>query len=141
MIRTGMANPKHVVKFYEELIQIYKHPKIFKFLHLPVQSGNNEILSAMKREHSAEDYKKVIVRFREEIPELNLSTDIICGFPGETDSQFKDTLDLVSETQPDSCNISRFAPRYGTPATGNPAQLVPKRNSVIQSTPGVNTSV
>ncbi len=117
MIRVGMANPKHVVKFYKDLIQIYKHPKIFKFLHLPVQSGNNEILSAMKREHSAEDYKKVIERFREEIPELNLSTDVICGFPGETKLQFEDTLNLVSETQPDSCNISRFASRYGTPAS------------------------
>lgn len=116
MVRVGMANPKHVVKFYEDLIQIYKHPKIFKFLHLPVQSGNNKILEVMKREHSAEDYKKVINRFREEIPELNLSTDIICGFPGETEEEFKDTLNLVSETQPDSCNISRFASRYGTPA-------------------------
>lgn len=115
-IRVGMANPKHVVKFYEDLIQIYKHPKIFKFLHLPVQSGNNEILNVMKREHTSEDYKKVIQRFREEIPEINISTDIICGFPGETEEQFQDTLKLIQETKLDSCNISRFAPRYGTPA-------------------------
>lgn len=116
-VRVGMANPKHVVKFYKELIEIYRHPKILKFLHIPVQNGSNEILSLMKREHTVEDYKSIVQRFREEIPEITISTDIICGFPGETKELFEDTLRLLKETKPDVCNISRFSPRYGTPAS------------------------
>lgn len=122
-IRNGMSNPKHVVKFYEELIKAYKHPKIFKFLHLPVQSGSNKILGLMRRQHSVKDFLKTIKRFREEIPELTLATDIIVGFPGETEQDFEQTLQVIEQARPDVINISRFAARPGTPAAKMPEQV------------------
>lgn len=115
-VRVGMMNPNHVKEFLLALIKTLKHEKMFKFLHIPVQSGNNEVLKAMNRYYTAEDYKKIISEVRKEIPKASFSTDIITGFPGETDEQFSDTLKLMEETRPDSINISRFGPRPGTPA-------------------------
>jgi MiaB/RimO family radical SAM methylthiotransferase len=114
--RVGMMNPDHVVKMLGQLISVYRHEKIFKFLHLPVQSGDNEVLKNMNRRYTVEDFKRIVESFRKEIPEVTLSTDIICGFPGETQEAFQNTLRLVEETQPDIVNISKFYPRPNTPA-------------------------
>lgn len=115
-IRIGMLNPNHVLEFLDELIQIYKSDKLFKFLHIPVQSGNNEILKAMKRKYTVEQFKEIINKFRQAIPAITISTDMICGFPGETEQQFQDSLDLIKEIKPDILNISRFWPRPKTEA-------------------------
>lgn len=115
-IRVGMANPHHIFKFLDDLIEIYKNKKLFKFLHVPVQSGNNEILKLMKRKYNVEKYKEIINKFKKEIPDLTISTDIICGFPTETEEQFQDSISLVKETKPDIINISRFWLRPGTAA-------------------------
>ena len=115
-IRLGMINPNHLIKFLDELIEIYKSEKIFKFLHVPVQSGNNEILKAMKRKYTVEEFKEIIDRFKQAIPEITIATDIICGFPGETEKQFYDSLDLIKEIKPSVLNRSRFWPRPGTEA-------------------------
>ncbi len=113
-VRLGMTNPNFVYEYLTDLIEIYKNEKIFKFLHVPVQSGSNEILKKMKRNYLVEDFRAIVQTFREEIPELTLATDIIVGFPGETDEQFKESLVLVQDVQPDVLNISRFFPRPGT---------------------------
>jgi MiaB-like tRNA modifying enzyme len=115
-IRLGMLNPNHVISFLDELIEIYKSDKIFKFLHIPVQSGNNEILKAMKRKYTAEQFKEIIDKFKKEIPEITIATDIICGFPGETEEQFYDSLELIKQIKPAVLNISRFWPRPKTKA-------------------------
>ncbi|MBR9691567.1 tRNA (N(6)-L-threonylcarbamoyladenosine(37)-C(2))-methylthiotransferase [Candidatus Woesearchaeota archaeon] len=115
-IRLGMLNPNHILEFLDKLIEIYKSEKIFKFLHIPVQSGNNEILKAMKRKYTAEQFKEIIKRFKSAIPNTTIATDIICGFPGETEEQFQDSLNLIKEITPDVLNISRFWPRPKTPA-------------------------
>lgn len=115
-IRFGMINPKHALLFSDELINIYKNDKMFKFLHIPVQSGNNEILKLMNRQYKIEDFKEVIKKFRLNIPDLTISTDIICGFPTETKEQFQDSVNLIKETKPDVLNISRFIPRPKTKA-------------------------
>jgi len=115
-IRIGMMNPNHVLNFLDELIQIYQNEKIFKFLHLPVQSGSNEILKVMNRKYTVEDFKKIVAAFKSQIPEITLATDLICGFPGETEKQFDDSLDLIKETTPAAINISRFWPRPKTKA-------------------------
>ena len=115
-IRLGMLNPNHLIEFLDELIEIYKSDKIFKFLHIPVQSGNNEILKAMKRKYTVEQFKEIIEKFRKAIPEITIATDIICGFPGETEQQFYDSLDLIKQIKPDVLNISRFWPRPKTKA-------------------------
>ncbi|MFT4297940.1 MAG: tRNA (N(6)-L-threonylcarbamoyladenosine(37)-C(2))-methylthiotransferase [Candidatus Woesearchaeota archaeon] len=116
MIRVGMMNPNHVLKNLNKLIAAFKHPKVYKFLHIPVQSGNNYVLEDMKRCYLAEDYEHVVNSFKKEIPEITISTDIIVGYPTEKDAYFKDTLSLVQRTKPDVINISRFWPRSHTPA-------------------------
>jgi threonylcarbamoyladenosine tRNA methylthiotransferase CDKAL1 len=115
-IRLGMANPNHVKEFLDELIQVYQSDKIFKFIHIPVQSGSDKILEAMKRKYTAQDFRGIISRFRQAIPEITIATDIICGLPGETDEDFQKSLDLTREIKPDVLNISRFWPRPKTEA-------------------------
>jgi MiaB-like tRNA modifying enzyme len=115
-VRVGMTNPKHTTPILEELIDIYQNPKIYKFLHIPVQSGSNEILKAMNRGYTKEQFLETVKAFKTKISDLTLSTDIIVGFPGETDENFQETVKLIQEIKPDIVNISRFAPRPGTQA-------------------------
>lgn len=116
MIRVGMANPNHVLKHLDKLIEAFKHPRIYKFLHIPVQSGNNYVLEHMKRDYMIEDFYLIVNKFRKEIPDITISTDIIVGYPTETDAFFKDTITLIKEAKPDILNISKFWPRAHTPA-------------------------
>jgi len=116
LIRVGMMNPYHLLDILPQTIEVFKSNKIFKFLHVPVQSGNNEILKLMKRNYTIDDFKEIINKFRKDIPNLTVSTDIIVGFPTETEQQFNDSLNLVKEISPDVLNISRFQSRPGTEA-------------------------
>jgi MiaB-like tRNA modifying enzyme len=117
-IRIGMMNPLHFKKVeIEKLIEIYKHPKIFKFLHLCVQSGSNKVLKIMRRGYTVEDFVYYVERFREEIPEITLSTDIIVGHPGESGEDFEKTVKLLKEIKPDIVNLSKFGARPGTLAS------------------------
>jgi len=122
-IRLGMANPNHVLKYLDELIDVFKNPKMFKFLHVPVQSGCNRILNLMNRKYTVEDFKKIIFAFRKEIPSITIATDIICGFPSETEEEFNQTIELIKEIKPDVLNISRFWPRPETEAAEMPNQI------------------
>jgi threonylcarbamoyladenosine tRNA methylthiotransferase CDKAL1 len=115
-VRVGMANPKHIKEYTQELIEVYKNPKIFKFIHIPVQAGNDEVLKRMARRYTVAEYKEIVKEFKNAFPEITISTDIIVGFAGETNEQFMDTIKLVKETEPDVINISRFASRPGTVA-------------------------
>jgi len=115
-IRVGMMNPNHALTYLDELIEVYKNEKVFKFLHLPVQSGNNDILKLMKRKYTVEEFKQIIKKVREQIPDITIATDIICGFPTETEEQFKDSIRLIEEINPNVINISRFWPRPFTEA-------------------------
>jgi MiaB/RimO family radical SAM methylthiotransferase len=116
-VRVGMMTPNQASEVLKELLEAYRSEKIFKFLHLPVQSGNDEILNNMQRRYTVQDFQKIVLRFRELIPDLSLSTDIICGFPGETEEQFRDSLRLINIIKPDVLNISRFWPRPCTKAS------------------------
>ncbi|MBI4452248.1 tRNA (N(6)-L-threonylcarbamoyladenosine(37)-C(2))-methylthiotransferase [Candidatus Woesearchaeota archaeon] len=113
-VRIGMMNPGNTMTMLDELIKIYKHPKMFKFLHIPVQAGSNEVLKAMNRKYSVEDFIKVVEAFRQEIPGITISTDIIVGFPTETGEQFEDSMELLRKIKPDVLNLSRYAAREGT---------------------------
>jgi len=115
-IRLGMINPNFALKYLDRLIKVYKNEKMFKFLHVPVQSGNNRILKLMRRKYTVEDYKKIVSRFKKEIPDITVSTDIICGFPSETEEEFLDSFNLIKETKPDILNINMFWPRPKTEA-------------------------
>jgi len=115
-VRIGMGNPKYMLPYLDELIEIMKHPKIFKFIHIPLQAGNDKVLEDMKRGYTVEEYKFIVNKLKQNIPEITIATDIICGFPTEDEEAFKDTLKVVEEIKPDVINLSRFWPRPGTPA-------------------------
>jgi MiaB-like tRNA modifying enzyme len=123
LVRLGMANPNHIKKLKDRLIEVFKHKHMFKFLHIPVQSGSDRILTRMNRRYTREEFKSIIDGFRKSLPRLTISTDMICGFPGETQDQFKESLDLISEIKPDVLNISRFSRKEGTPAADFEDQL------------------
>ncbi len=116
MIRLGMGNPKHFITIADELIEILKNRKMFKFMHIPLQSGNDDILKTMNRGYTVKEFINLIDKFRSAIPNITISTDIICGFPGETDEQFRDSLNTIDKIKPDALNRSRFQPRPGTAA-------------------------
>ena len=98
----------------ESVIRSFKNEKVYNFLHLPLQSGSDRILSDMKRGHTVEEYKTIVNQFQAEIPELSLATDIIVGYPTEEEDDFKATLDVISEIRPDFLHISKYHHRPGT---------------------------
>ena len=116
MIRVGMMNPMYMPKIKMDLVKSFESNKVFKFLHIPVQSGSNQILHEMKRGHTAETFRDVVKKFRDRFEKFTISTDIIVGFPGETQEDFEHTIQLVKETRPDVVNLSRYSQRPGTPA-------------------------
>ena len=115
-VRVGMMTPNHALEMLDSLIDAYKDKRVFKFLHLPVQSGDDGVLERMNRFYSTEDFKKIVRCFRRELPRITIATDVICGFPGESEDAFEHTVELVKEVRPDVVNVSRFFPRPGTPA-------------------------
>ncbi len=123
-IRVGMADPLTVLPIVEDLAAAYRSDKIFKFLHLPVQSGDDDILTAMRREYTVAEFESIVEVFRRAFPALTLSTDVIVGFPGETEDQFEATMDLVRRVRPDIVNVTRFSARPGTPAAAMAGQVV-----------------
>jgi len=115
-IRVGMMNPEHALKILPALIEAYKSEKVYKFLHLPVQSGSDIILKKMNRHYNAEDFLLIVSEFRKAFPSIQVWTDIIVGFPGESERDFKETVELMKNVKPGFVNVSQFGPRPGTPA-------------------------
>ncbi len=115
-MRLGMGNPRHMMLYKEALMECFQDDRVYKFIHLPVQSGSERILQAMNRKHSAKDFLDLAAEFNKRFPLFTLSTDLIVGFPGETDQDFADTLQVLRESRPTVCNITRFVPRPGTVA-------------------------
>ena len=115
-IRLGMGNPRHVLRYQEPLLDCFTDERIYKFIHIPVQSGSEHVLKTMNRRHTAHDYAILAHAFTERFSKFTLSTDLIVGYPGETTSDFNETLELLKETRPTVCNITRFVARPGTVA-------------------------
>ena len=115
-VRVGMMTPNQALEILDDLIEAYKDKRIFKFLHLPVQSGGDEVLRLMNRFYTVDDFKRIIYAFRKEIPRITVATDVICGFPGESREAFGQTTRLIKKIQPDVVNISKFFPRPHTRA-------------------------
>ncbi len=116
-VRVGMMNPTYVKPILNELIEVYKNPKIYKFIHIPVQSGSNKILESMNRGYGVKEFESIVERFRKSFPYITLSTDLIVGFPGETEVEFQRSVALIKRIKPDIVNLSKFSPRPGTRAS------------------------
>jgi MiaB-like tRNA modifying enzyme len=124
-VRVGMMTPNMIMDILDDLIQAFKNEKIFKFIHLPVQSGDDQILKRMRRFYSVEDFKRIVNAFRTSFPDITLATDVICGFPGENEEAFEKTLQLIKEVKPDIVNISKFFARPRTTAAEMQESFVP----------------
>jgi MiaB/RimO family radical SAM methylthiotransferase len=115
-VRVGMMTPNMVTDILDDLIDAFKNEKVFKFMHLPVQSGDDLVLRMMRRFYTVSEFKEVVGAFRRVFPEVTLATDVICGFPGESHEAFANTLGLIGEVKPDVVNVSKFFARPRTAA-------------------------
>ncbi|XP_070603480.1 threonylcarbamoyladenosine tRNA methylthiotransferase isoform X1 [Erythrolamprus reginae] len=134
MLRLGMTNPPYILEHLEEMAKILNHPRVYAFLHVPVQSASDSVLMDMKREYCVADFKHVVDFLKTRVPGITIATDIICGFPGETDEDFQETMKLVEEYKFPSLFINQFYPRPGTPAAKMPqvpAQIKKQRTKEL----------
>ena len=126
-VRFITSHPRH---FGQDLIDVLaNHPNVFRYLHLPVQSGSNEVLARMHRKYTREEYLDLVDRIRSAAPEINLSTDIIVGFPGETEEDFEDTMALLEKVRFGQVFAFGFSPRPKTPA----ARYEPQISDAVKS--------
>ena len=127
----------HPLEFSDSLIDAHANiPKLAKYLHLPVQSGSDRILSAMKRNHTALEYKSRIRKLKAAVPDILISSDFIVGFPGETEKDFEQTMQLVADVDFDFSYSFIYSPRPGTPAAelkdDTPAEVIKHRLGLLQ---------
>jgi MiaB-like tRNA modifying enzyme len=133
-LRVGMMTSNNVLGILENLVRAFRSDRVFKFVHLPVQSGDDQILKRMRRFYSVDDFRRIVTAFRASFPELTLATDVICGFPGEDEEAFRRTLRLVEEIRPDIVNVSKFFARPRTPAAAMQKESVPLSEIKCRST-------
>ncbi len=115
-VRVGMMNPRTALPILDELVSAFDNEHMFKFLHLPVQSGSDRILKEMGRGYTVEDFETIVGEFKDNFHGITLSTDLIVGYPGETEEDHLRNMELVEQVIPDTVNITRFSPRPGTRA-------------------------
>jgi len=136
-VRLGMMNPNWVGEILEEILDLYGNPKIYKFAHLPVQSGSDAVLEAMLRPYGVRDFVEIVEVLKENVPQITIATDMIVGFPTERNEDFALSLELVKRTRPDIVNISKYAPRAGTMASRMkelPISVVSERSKLLSKT-------
>ncbi|MHC1626723.1 MAG: tRNA (N(6)-L-threonylcarbamoyladenosine(37)-C(2))-methylthiotransferase [Methanoculleaceae archaeon] len=114
-VRAGMMNPATLIPLVDEVVELWDDP-LFRFVHIPVQSGSDSVLEAMKRGYTRDEFVYIIETFRERFPDIRISTDILVGFPGETEEDFRETVEILRRIRPTKVNITRFSPRPGTKA-------------------------
>lgn len=133
-VRVGMMTPNLVPDIEERLLCAFESEHIFKFLHLPIQSGDDTVLKSMRRFYTVNQFKAIAQDFRDTFPDLTLATDIIVGFPGETEQAFENTLKILMEIEPDITNVSKFFARPKTAAWDMRSSLVEKEEIKRRST-------
>ncbi len=116
-IRVGMLNPEHLHRYFDDLVEAMKSEKVYKFVHLPIQSGSDSVLKQMKRNYTVAQFNSYVKEFRSKIPGISIATDIIVGFPNESDADFTDTLNFLKEMRPEIVNVSKFGARPHAPAS------------------------
>ena len=115
-IRIGMMNPESLERILDNLMEVMKDDRVYKFIHVPVQSGSDDVLKRMGRRYTASRFIEMIERIRMFRKEMTISTDLISGFPGEGEEDHKESLDLIRTVSPDIVNVTRFSARPGTEA-------------------------
>jgi threonylcarbamoyladenosine tRNA methylthiotransferase CDKAL1 len=116
MLRVGMTNPPFILEHLDAIATALNHPLVFSYLHVPVQSGSDDVLKGMNREYTRAEFERVCDVLLEKVEGMELATDIISGFPGETDADHEETMALLRKYRFPHCHLSSFYPRPGTPA-------------------------
>ena len=133
-VRVGMMHPKNILNDVDEIIDAMKHPKVYDFIHLPVQSGSDKVLSEMRRGHTVEQYRGIVSKFKKEIPDVTLATDIIVGYPTESDEDFDETVKLLEEIRPSIIHLSKYQHRKGAISSSLPEiprEIMKKRSKFL----------
>lgn len=117
-VRVGMMNPMYMPRILGGLLDAFASEKVYRFMHLPVQSGSAAVLSAMRRANTAAAFAGAAAAFRKRFGRFTVATDVIVGFPGETDGDFEETMGLLRDARPEIVNVSRYSARPGTDAAG-----------------------
>lgn len=133
-IRLGMMDPNNVLPILKEIIEVYKNKKMYKFIHIPIQSASNKVLSDMNRFYKIEDAEKIIKDFRAVFPDIVIATDIIVGYPTETEEDHKKNIEFIEKYKPDVFNLSKFSSHKQTPAGKLkvlPGKIINKRASEL----------
>jgi threonylcarbamoyladenosine tRNA methylthiotransferase CDKAL1 len=125
LVRVGMMTPNLVLDMMPGLVEAFRNDHVFKFVHLPVQSGDSDVLKRMNRYYLVDDFRQIVETFRKTIPAVTLATDVIVGFPTESPKAFGQTLQLIEEVKPDIVNVSKFFPRPGTAAEKMTSMIPP----------------
>jgi MiaB-like tRNA modifying enzyme len=133
-LRLGMMNPNNLHHIQDEILDLYSHPKMYKFLHIPIQSVSDRVLSDMNRKYNINLVKKIINKFKKEFPDITIATDIITGYPTETPKSHQENLDFLNTFKPDVFNLSKFSKHKNTKAESLqelPINIVNKRASEL----------
>jgi MiaB-like tRNA modifying enzyme len=115
--RLGMFNPDIVMSSIDDLLEAMDNEHFFKFFHIPLQTGSDRLLKAMKRRYTVSEWETVVEKVRKRFKDATIATDIIVGFPGESDSDFEQTLDVIRRVKPSVTNISKYGDRPNTLAS------------------------
>jgi MiaB-like tRNA modifying enzyme len=115
-VRLGMMNPKFAGKIFGKILKILGNEKFYKFLHLPLESGSNNVLKAMNRGYKVEEFLEMVSKFKRKFKNSLLATDVIVGFPIETEEDFKETVSIIKKIKPEILHIFRYSKREGTVA-------------------------
>ena len=115
--RLGMFNPNLVLDSIDGILQAMDNPRFFKFFHIPLQTGSDNVLSAMKRRYTVAEWEGVVRKIRDRFSDATIATDVIVGFPDESDSDFEQTLEVINRIRPSVVNISKYGDRPGTLAS------------------------
>ena len=138
-VRVGMMHPKNILSDVDEIIDAIKHPKVYNFIHLPIQSGSDKVLKEMRRGHTVDQYLEIVNKFKSEIPDLTLATDIIVGYPTETDEDFSKTVELLNNVGPSLIHLSKYQHRKGAISSSLkeiPHDVMKKRSKFLSEIKG-----
>lgn len=135
-LRLGMMNPNNLFQVLNEMLDIYKNPKVYKFLHIPIQSASNKILEDMNRPYQIEQVESTIIKFKNFFTDITIATDIITGYPTETEEDHKKNMEFLRVHKPDTLNLSKFSSHKNTEARKLkplPVEIINKRAAELMS--------